>query len=57
MAKETDENVVDVAEIAVDVEASQEPKPKPSWLDRWRGTSELDAKERKYVRKVDTWLL
>lgn len=59
MAKDSDDVVV-VAEVPVDVEAaSQEAKPEPksTWLDRFRGVSDLDVKERKYVRKVDTWLL
>jgi MFS transporter, ACS family, pantothenate transporter len=51
------EGAVVVVEAPSDIEASLEPKTKGSWFDRFWGTSELDVKERKYVRKVDTFLL
>jgi len=52
------ENAVTVAELSpIDVEI-QESKPKGRWIDRlWGGNSDLNKVERKYVRKVDTWLL
>jgi hypothetical protein len=56
MGKLSDEDVV-VAEALSDIEASLETKPKGSWFARAWGTSELDVIERKYVRKVDLYLL
>ncbi|KAE9377496.1 MFS general substrate transporter [Stipitochalara longipes BDJ] len=55
MRKLSDEDVV-VAEAPSDIEASLETKPKGIWFERLWGTSELDVKERKYVRKVDLYL-
>jgi hypothetical protein len=56
MGKPSPDNVA-VAESSVDLEESQEIKSKGGWSDRFWGTSELDVKERKYVRKVDLYLL
>lgn len=44
-------------ELPVDVEATQEPQRKRGWIGRVWGKTELDVKERKYVRKVDLYLL
>lgn len=56
MGKPSEEDVV-VAEAPSDIEASLEAKAKGGWFDRFWGTSELDVKERKYVRKVDLYML
>ena len=56
MGKLSDEDVV-VADAPSDIEESLEAKSKGGWFQRIWGTSELDVKERKYVRKVDLYLL
>lgn len=43
--------------IDVEIVEAQETKPKGSWISRFWGTIELDVKERKYVRKLDIYLL
>lgn len=51
------EDGIATEEVPIDVEATQEPQKKRGWISRVWGKSELDAKERKYVRKVDLYLL
>ena len=53
----TSEDDVAIAESPVDVEAVQETQLKEGWFSRFWGTSDLDVKERKYVAKVDLYLL
>lgn len=42
--------------VPIDVEASEETQSKGGWSRFW-GTSALDVQERKYVRKLDWYLL
>jgi hypothetical protein len=56
MGKASGQDVV-VAEAPSDVEAILETKAKGGWFARFWGISELDVKERKYVRKVDLYML
>jgi hypothetical protein len=48
---------VAIAESLIDIEAIQETQLKSGWFSRFWGTSDLDLKERKYVAKVDLYLL
>ncbi|KAF8850798.1 MFS general substrate transporter [Acephala macrosclerotiorum] len=50
------EDGVATEELPVDVEATQEALDKKGWIARVWGKTELDVKERKYVRKVDLYL-
>jgi hypothetical protein len=56
MGKASEEDVA-IAESPVDIEAIQETQLKGGWFSRFWGTSDLDVKERKYVAKVDLYLL
>lgn len=55
MARDTLKDVT-VEAVPVDIEEGAQSKKK-SWIQHFWGTSELDIKERKYVRKVDLYLL
>lgn len=50
---------VAIIELPIDVETveAQETKRKGSWISRFWGTVQLDVKEKKYVRKLDLYLL
>jgi hypothetical protein len=56
MGKASEEDVA-IAESPVDIETIQEIQLKGGWCSRFWGTSDLDVKERKYVAKVDLYLL
>jgi hypothetical protein len=56
MRKAPEEDVA-IAESPADVEAIQDTQLKGGWFRRFWGTSDLDVRERKYVAKVDLYLL
>jgi hypothetical protein len=57
MMGKASEGGVAITELPANVEAVQKTEPKGGWFNRFWGTSELDVKERKYVAKVDLYLL
>lgn len=58
MTKVSDDGVdAEVGESSIDVESTDTAPKKPNWFSRFWGTSELDAIERRYVNKVDWYLL